>query len=87
MFERGATSPASEAAANLARMRTAVRMGRLGDTLPRVVRRIATAVSRLVARVRRLSPEQWYWVGMGLLFALFVVLLVTQATSTGRGGR
>ncbi len=48
---------------------------------------LAGTWAALARRLRRLSREQVLWGVMAILLLLFVLVLVTQPTSVGRGGR
>jgi hypothetical protein len=62
------------------RLRLAERVRRAG--------RVARAVVEAGIRPVRMVPaERWFWLGMVLLLALYVVILVVQPTAAGRGGR
>ncbi|MDH3496744.1 MAG: hypothetical protein OER21_08285 [Gemmatimonadota bacterium] len=49
--------------------------------------RVAGAHAALVQRLRRISREQVLWTVMAIVLLLFVLVLVTQPTGVGRGGR
>lgn len=38
-------------------------------------------------RLRSVTPEQWFLAAFVILLLVFVVVLMTEATSVGRGGR
>jgi hypothetical protein len=44
-------------------------------------------LERIPALARRLGPQQWFLLVFGFLLTLFVVVLLTESTSVGRGGR
>ena len=43
--------------------------------------------ARIPALARKLGPPQWFLLVFGVLIAMFVVVLLTESTSVGRGGR
>lgn len=62
-------------------------LGTRGGALVRTARRIGAVPSALVRRLRGLSPDRVFWVVMGLILLFYAILLVTQPTGAGRGGR
>jgi hypothetical protein len=59
----------------------------LRESVKRTAVRVGTAVSVRVSRVARASPDRWFLLGFALLFLLFLIILVVQPSSVGRGGR
>lgn len=53
----------------------------------RAVRRVRVAWTGLVRRLRSRTPEQVLWVFLAVILTLYVVILFTASTGTGRGGR
>jgi hypothetical protein len=60
---------------------------RLAGQVRRAGRAARAAIMTGVTRVRMVPAERWFWLGMVLLLALYVVMLVVQPTAAGRGGR
>jgi hypothetical protein len=53
----------------------------------RTMARVRPAVAGLMSRLSRVSPDHWFLLGFALLFFLFLIILVVQPSSVGRGGR
>jgi hypothetical protein len=52
-----------------------------------LVRQLRTGFSVSVAWLRTRTPEQYLWVFMAIMLAIYVLILFTASTGTGRGGR
>jgi hypothetical protein len=59
----------------------------LRGSVKRIVVRARTAVGGLMSRLAKVSPDLWFLLGFALLFLLFLIILVVQPSSVGRGGR
>ncbi|NIM51418.1 MAG: hypothetical protein GTO22_19575 [Gemmatimonadales bacterium] len=53
----------------------------------RAFRALRAAGSALVRRVRSLSPEHMFWLGMALMALLYLLILLGVPTSAGRANR
>jgi len=48
---------------------------------------VRTRALDVLARVRAVTPDRWFLLGMVLLLLVFLVVLIVQPSSVGRGGR
>lgn len=57
----------------------------------RPIRRIAGEIGRRIRAASRMlaaTPrDRWFWAGMAALLVAFIILLLTEPTGAGRGGR
>jgi hypothetical protein len=59
----------------------------LRGSVRRAVVQARTTVGQLARRLGRVTPDQWFLLGFVVLFFLFLIILLVQPTSVGRGGR
>jgi hypothetical protein len=55
--------------------------------LIRAVSGVRAVATRVIAGIRRVPLERWFWIVFAVLMAVYVFLLATQPTAAGRGGR
>ena len=62
-------------------------VARSSRLLSKTVAALRIGALNVLARARAVTPDRWFLLGMVILLLVFLVVLIVQPSSVGRGGR